>query len=807
MSTTVYEDANAKPSARLAAVCACLLMLVALVDSQVVGAITPQIALGLNSAKTSVAASVMVYALAAAAVALLLGRRTGRVDPVRWLPAAAGIFVVANALAAIAPHVAVFWTARALAGLAGGLVSALVIAALADASSYARRGKQMSGVAVAYFLAPVVGVPLGTWLAGRVGWRAVFAATAVLVGIAGLLVRQFPLAPANEAQGEAATGELADDVTRQKIDVRRQKIVGRTTINEEATTGGRASLWRLAMRSRSTRRGIVSAFFVSGGLVGLTTYLGTWLSDAFRAGTREVGLIYALAGAGAVAGGALGGMLADRYGKRRIAVWSSALMIFLLLMLPAFTWSALLWAIIGATAFLAALRVAPLQALVTELVAVSERATYIALRNGASQLGIALAVAAGARLYPSYGLAGVGAMCAALTLGATLSMRKLADPHDAPQDDDLARGRAGDARDAQLAAGGDAHSSGAKAVEGDTFARQGDKSARRRFSVGRIARKLALVVVALVLVVTVGLPWLLSFAITKAGTRPDERRRTDTPATHGASFENVAFASTDGNTLSGWYLPAPEGDGGRRVTFILTHGLFRSRYEMLERGLALWRAGYGVLLYDLRRHGASAAEFSTIGYNERHDVEAAFQFVRGRAPQDRVVLMGVSMGAAATLLAASEIQDEKLLCVVAESSFLSFTDTVYHHVSMIRIPPSRHGGGLRVPTFPFAPLLIKFTSWRLNFAAEDYDLVRAVRKISRPVLFIGGTKDVRMPTATVLEPLYAAAQNPQRRKFIVEGATHGHAYDESPDEYIKVLNEFVETIAGTERTAVSTARP
>src|SRR5918998_6834123 len=193
MSTIVYEDDATKPSARLAAVCACLLMFVALIDSQVVGAITPQIAAGLGSAKTSVAASVMVYALAAAAVALLLGRSAGRVNPVRWLPAAAGIFVAANALAAIAPHVAVFWTARALAGLAGGLVSALVIAALADASSYARRGRQMSGVAVAYFLAPVLGVPVGAWLAGRFGWRVVFAASAVLVAAAGLLVRQVPL--------------------------------------------------------------------------------------------------------------------------------------------------------------------------------------------------------------------------------------------------------------------------------------------------------------------------------------------------------------------------------------------------------------------------------------------------------------------------------------------------------------------------------------------------------------------------------------------------------------------------------------
>jgi predicted MFS family arabinose efflux permease/pimeloyl-ACP methyl ester carboxylesterase len=742
-------------------------MLVALVDSQVVAAITPQIAAGLGSAKPNVAASAMVYALAAAAVALVLGRSAGRVNPVRWLPVAAGIFVAANALAAFAPHVILFWVARALAGLAGGLVSALVIAALADASSYARRGKQMSGVAVVYFLAPVLGVPVGAWLAGRFGWRLVFGATAVLVAVAGLLVRQFPLPTAKQATGDEAAGAAADkagdDARGRKVDGRRKKV-------DEAATG-RTSLWRLAMRSRSTRRGIVSAFFVSGGLVGLTTYLGTWLSDAFRAGAREVGLIYALAGTGAVAGGALGGLLADRYGKRRVAISSSALMIFLVLVLPTFTWGARLWTIICATAFLAALRVAPLQALITELVAASERATYIALRNGASQLGIALAVAAGARLYPRYGLAGVGAMCAALTLGATLSMRKLADPHDtsragdnpARQDDDRAR----------LVAGSDERAAPVDEKE---------RRAPRRFSGRSIVRKLVVVALALVILATVGLPWLLSFAITKAGTRPDERRRTDTPAAHGATFEPVSFTSTDGNTLSGWYLPARR-EQSRRVTFVLTHGLFRSRYEMLERGLALWREGYGVLLYDLRRHGASAAEFSTIGYDERHDVAAAFQFVRAREPDNRFVLMGVSMGAAATLLAASELQDEKLLGIVAESSFLSFADTVEHHVGLTGLP-----------TFPFAMLLIKFTSWRLNFAAEDYDLLRATGKISRPILFIGGTKDARMPNAAVLEPLYAAARSADKRKFIVEGATHGRAYDESPESYIKVVNEFVESI-------------
>jgi predicted MFS family arabinose efflux permease/pimeloyl-ACP methyl ester carboxylesterase len=705
-------------SARPAVWSACLLMLAALIDSQVIGAITPQVAAGLRTAPTFVAASVTIYAVAAATVALLLGRFAPRVESVVWLPRAAVLFVVANLAAAFAPKLAVFWAARALAGFAGGLVSALAIAALANASEYARRGRQMSGVAISYFLAPVLGVPAGTWLAGQYGWRVVFGATAVLVGLAGLLVRQFPL------RG-VADKELTDDAA------------GPT--KETASLG---ALWRLAWRTSATRRGIVSAFFISGGLVGLTTYLGAWLFDAFHEGPREVGAIYAVAGIGAVVGGAAGGMLADRYGKRRVAIGSSVAMGVLLLLLPTFNHSAALWTLIGLTAFVAALRVAPLQALITELVAPAERATYVALRNGMSQLGIAVAVAVGARLYPRFGLMGVALWCAVLTFGAWLSLRKLYEPHAV-------------VRDIQR---------------------------RRR----RVLRKLAYVVCALVLLIVVGLPLLLSFAVTKAGTRPGERERRDTPTAAGATYEDVSFTSVDGNQLSGWYLPART----HAVNVILTHGLFRSRYEMLARGLDLWRAGYGVLLYDLRRHGHSPAEFSTIGYEERHDVEAATKFVRARAPGQKIVLMGVSMGAAATLLAAAEsAQEQDIIAVVAESSFLSFADTVRHHVSLIHLPR-----GVGVPAFPFATLLLEFTAWRMNFRVDDFDLRRAVGQIQRPILFIGSSRDVRMPNETVLEPLYAAALNPLKRKLIVAGetATHGHAYDTDPAGYIKAVTDFLQ---------------
>jgi predicted MFS family arabinose efflux permease/pimeloyl-ACP methyl ester carboxylesterase len=706
----------------------CLLILSALIDSQLVAAIAPQIAAGLHSLPTIVAGSVTVYAVTAAAVALLLGRYARRMSARAWLPAAAVLFVAASLLASASTSIFIFLGARALAGAAGGLISALVIAALADASSYARRGKQMTGVAICYFLAPVAGVPLGTHLTKNYGWRSVFLSVALLATIAGLLTRLFPLPSAVKDAGVPA---------------------GQTDTSAEnvSATAAKSSLWALANRSRSTRMGLVSAFFISGGLVGFTTFLGTWLNEAFHAGEHGVGTIYALAGGGAVLGSLLGGVLADRFGKRRVAAQASALMILCLLLLPTFSWSATLLTLICLTAFLAALRVAPLQAIITEIVEPAERATYVALRNGASQLGIAAAVAVSSRLYTGSGLTGVGVLCAALTLGAWLTIRLLNDPHE----------RAATTEDGE--------------------ARRVKRTAGRRW-----ARRLAIAALCLVLFVCAVLPFMLSFFITKAGTRPGERDRVDTPAAQGATFENVTFASVDGNQLSGWYLPA----ANKPVTIIMTHGLFRSRYEMLDRGLALWREGYGVLLYDLRRHGQSRAEFSTIGFDERHDVEAAVKFMRERAPENKVVLMGVSMGAAATLMAAAE-ESDGLMAVVAESSFLSFSDTVRHHIGLVGLP-----------AFPFATLLVRFTAWRLNFNPADFDLLRAVGKIKCPILFIGGTADRRMPNESVLEPLYNAATNPLKSKFIVAGAQHGHAFDhdeQSKAAYIKAFTDFLQRAA------------
>jgi len=701
--------ANTQKNYTPAIVAACLLLLTALSDSHVVPAIAPQIALGLNTSKTFIAFTVSAYAVAAATIAIVLAKYSSKILIDRWLLVASGIFLTSSVITALAPHPTIFFLGRTINGFAGGLISALTIAGIANAAEYAKRGRQMSGVAVCYFLAPVLGVPLGTFLAGAFGWRTLFLFSFISTLIAAVLVYRYPLP---------------------------NKDINKSAENIEETKPTSQSLWKLATRSKSNTRGILAAFFVSGGLVGFVTYLGIWLSDAFFLQTNQIGLVYALVGFTAVAGGALGGIFADKIGKQKMIVYSSKAMALFLLVLPTFNWSITLFVLMSIVSILAALRIAPLQALITEIVSADERPSYIALRNTSSQIGIALTVAICGQIYNSFGLAGVCLVCSVLTVGAWLSIQGI----------DL---------------------------EGKTV------YIKRNIWLKRVITAAATIILTIVLV----LPWIVSFLITKAQSRPDERLRTDTPSKYNAEYKEVEFKSIDGNKLVGWYLPSST----QQITFVMTHGMFRSRYEMMDRSIDLWKQGYGVLLYDLRRHGKSKAEFSSLGFYERHDVTAALNCAVEQAPENKIVLMGVSMGAAATLMASAELADspqaEKIIAVIAESSFLSFEHTVYHHCKLAKIP-----------VLPFAPVLTYLTAWRMNFNPSHFDLLAALRKIPYPILFIGGTEDRRMPTETVLEPLYNAAINTKKSKYLVNGASHGKAYETERAVYIKTLTDFLATL-------------
>ena len=265
---------------------------------------------------------------------------------------------------------------------------------------------------------------------------------------------------------------------------------------------------------------------------------------------------------------------------------------------------------------------------------------------------------------------------------------------------------------------------------------------------------------------------------------PPRERLSQTPDQFGMTFEEVLFDTTDGITLSGWFIPAR----GARATVILGHGFTRSRQEMLDIAAMLNRNGYHVLLFDWRAHGKSGGERSTFGHTEILDLRAAVEFVvhRPEADPERIGVLGKSMGAAIAISGAAAIP--QLKAVVSDSPYPSLEESIEIGV--------RRRGPLGV-----WPLRTIATALGIKAIGIDPDLVRPIDDIAeispRPVLILHGGRDELIPPDTGTQLLEAAFE--PKSLWYDRNASHVTLSAEQPDEYEKRIVQFFDTTLKPEK--------
>ncbi|CAN5326897.1 alpha/beta hydrolase [soil metagenome] len=127
----------------------------------------------------------------------------------------------------------------------------------------------------------------------------------------------------------------------------------------------------------------------------------------------------------------------------------------------------------------------------------------------------------------------------------------------------------------------------------------------------------------------------------------------------GAPHENVAFTTSEGLRLQGWYVPSKN-----RAAVIV----FPGRKGPQRQTRMLVRHGYGVLLFDRRGEGVSEGDPNVFGWAGTTDLKAAIAFLHRRPDVDRQRIggIGLSVGAEMLLQAAAETPD--LAAVVSEGA-------------------------------------------------------------------------------------------------------------------------------------------
>ncbi len=236
----------------------------------------------------------------------------------------------------------------------------------------------------------------------------------------------------------------------------------------------------------------------------------------------------------------------------------------------------------------------------------------------------------------------------------------------------------------------------------------------------------------------------------------------------------ISLQTQDNETVSGWFVRGMPGSG----TVLLVHGIRSNRKQMLSRARFLNKQGYSVMLIDLPAHGESTGEKMTFGIQEAGAVKASLTYLAQNYPDEKLAVIGISLGAASTVLALSKSSPAPA-AIVLESMFPTIDEAVSDRFEM------RLGEWAR----PLAPLLLWQLPIRLGIWAEQLRPIAALPSLHIPVLVASGSKD-RHTTPEETKRIFQAA-NPPKELWIVDGAVHQDLYKYEPKAYEAKITAFL----------------
>jgi hypothetical protein len=210
------------------------------------------------------------------------------------------------------------------------------------------------------------------------------------------------------------------------------------------------------------------------------------------------------------------------------------------------------------------------------------------------------------------------------------------------------------------------------------------------------------------------------FALHMPRTIPDR-----TPAALGLRFEEVCFETDDGLQLGGWLVPheCPRG------SIIFCHGHGRNRGQALGFLRMLHNFRLNILAFDFRGHGDSPGHTETFGQREIHDLVAAEGYLRQRFPEQPILLVGISYGAAVALQALPQLPHVR--AVWSEGCFSRLSSVVENKFSWL---PSL----LRRPVIASYKVL----AWLdCGFWGSEINPIHRIENTHVPIYFCHGMED------------------------------------------------------------------
>lgn len=213
---------------------------------------------------------------------------------------------------------------------------------------------------------------------------------------------------------------------------------------------------------------------------------------------------------------------------------------------------------------------------------------------------------------------------------------------------------------------------------------------------------------------------------------------------------------------------------------VICHQYGGSPQSMEEYARHFYELGFNIILPYMRGHGESSYKNISFGWQDCYDIKDWVTDIINRDKKARIAFFGVSLGANAVTLAASEEMPENVRFVIADSCYISMDALIKEYVK------TQTG----LSSLITKNLISVFSDNKMGISFKEADTITKVREIELPIMFINGENDTVVPPL-ISKKLYENCEAEGVEEVIIENGTHGNNLQSDKETYWVNIDAFV----------------
>lgn len=242
-----------------------------------------------------------------------------------------------------------------------------------------------------------------------------------------------------------------------------------------------------------------------------------------------------------------------------------------------------------------------------------------------------------------------------------------------------------------------------------------------------------------------------------------------------ADKESISIYNRENNMLhANLFKPKKESN----IYVFCIHGYSSSPRHMGIYVKEFLEMGYNVITPSLRGHAESEEDFISMGWNDRLDVIDWIEYTVKMHPDCKIIIHGVSMGAATTMMTIGEELPSNVKLAIEDCGYTNVWDIMKHKMAQ-----------MKVPEFPFLYSASDVNRRKAKFGFKEASCTEQLKNCKIPVLFIHGENDDFVPYP-MLQIVYDACPT-EKDMLSVPDAPHARSVCAHQEMYWPKVKDFI----------------